>query len=43
MKRIGLFFYYCYALLWPHQDTNIWSVGLAWELAGIAANAKGGE
>lgn len=37
MKRIGLFFYYLYALLEPVHSTNIWSIPLAWQLAGIAA------
>jgi len=37
MKRIGLFFYYLIALLEPVHDTFIWSMSLAWRLAGIAA------
>ena len=37
MKRIGLFFYYLWVLLAPHQDVFIWSPALAWRLAGIAA------
>lgn len=37
MKRIGLFFYYLWVLLTPVQDVNIWSISLAWRLAGIAA------
>lgn len=37
MRRFGLFLYYLWALLTPRQDVNVWSVGLAWRLAGIAA------
>lgn len=37
MKRIGHFFYYLWSLLTPVQDVNIWSISLAWKLAGIAA------
>ena len=40
MKRIKLFFYYLHTLAaWCH-DTPIWSLALAWELAGIANRAK---
>ena len=40
MKRITLFFYYCYALQWPVQDTYIFSPSLAWDAVsdeGLAA------
>lgn len=37
MKRLYLFGYYLIALLEPVHDTRIWSVSLAWTLAGIAA------
>ena len=37
MKRLGMFFYYLLALLEPVHATCIWSVPLAWRLAGIAA------
>ena len=37
MKRIALFVWFLYALLEPVHDTRIWSVGLAWRMAGIAA------
>ena len=39
MKRIKLFFYYLHTLAAPVHDTPIWSVSLAWELAGIANRA----
>lgn len=37
MNRIGHFLYYLWALLTPVHDVNIWSISLAWHLAGIAA------
>ena len=40
MKRIKLFFYYLHTLTSEVHDTPIWSVSLAWELAGIANRAK---
>ena len=40
MKRIKLFFYYLHTLAAPVHDTPIWSVPLAWELAGIANRAE---
>jgi len=36
MKRLLLFFYYLWALLEPVHETHIWSVPLAWRLAGVA-------
>lgn len=40
MRRIAYFLYYCYALQWRVQDTYIFSIPLAWNLAGIAARAR---
>jgi hypothetical protein len=40
MKRIGLWFYYLWALLTPVHDTFIWSPFLAWKCAGIANSPR---
>lgn len=39
MKRIALFLYYILALQEPVHDTYIFSLSLAWKLAGIAAGS----
>jgi len=40
MKRIKLFFYYLHTLTSEVHDTPIWSLALAWALAGIANRAE---
>lgn len=40
MRRIIYFIYYLWVLLEPRDDTNIWSISLAWELATIANEDK---